>query len=244
MIHVIQGVFRKRSIGEILVGAHCLVVYNLMAMKSIRIQLLLLLLLIAVLGGAVRAGQTYEELIVWPKDPAEAQRVRIWLGLERKSNCRVTVDILDEEGRPIRHVLDRLMKFGYYNLYWDKKDDSGRYVDPGVYTVLITDCGKAKYAEVEAAYRPWERWSSLEVVGERAAPVFRLTLAKDSAEARLVMTTVRDDTIAVAMADTVLSAGVYDIPFPADPAIVGGVYLVKLLINEGFVREERFAYTP
>lgn len=244
MIHVIQGIFHWSSVPEILVGAHGLVVYNLMAMKRTLIQSIVLILLIVAVAGAVGAGQTYEELIVWPKDPDEAQRVRIWLGLERKSNCRVTVDILDENGEPIRHVLDRLMRFGYYNLYWDKKDDSGRYVDPGVYTVLITDCGRSKYATVEAAYRPWERWSGLEVVGEKAAPVFRLTLDKDSAEARLVMTNVRDDTIAVAMEDTLLSAGVYDIPFPDDKSIVSGVYLIKLLINEGFVREERFSYTP
>lgn len=189
-------------------------------------------------------SQSYEELIVPPKDPEEAQRVRIWLDLRRESNCRVTVDIFDRRGRPLRHLMSRLMTAGYYNLYWDKKDDSGRYVDEGLYTVRIDDCGRGKYVSVEAVYRPWERWTSLEVIGDRKAPVFRLALERDSALVRLVITTVADDTMAVALADSTLSQGVHEIPFPTAKSLNNGTYLVKLLINEGFVREERFYYTP
>ncbi len=194
-------------------------------------------------GGAAH-GQTYEELISIPKDPDEAQRVRVWLGLTREANCRVTVDIFDRQGNPVRQLMSRLMKAGYYNLYWDKKDDSGRYVDDGTYAVVINDCGKIKNDSVVAFYRPWERYTSLEVFGERSSPVFRLTLDGDSALTRLVIVTLRADTVATALPETVLVSGVHEIPFPVGAGLTNGAYLVVLLINEEFVREERFQYTP
>ncbi|MBD3403766.1 hypothetical protein GF420_12780 [candidate division GN15 bacterium] len=194
--------------------------------------------------SVVQAGQTYEELIVPPKDPEEAQRVRVWLDLRRQANCRVTVDVLDSRGRVLRHLMDRLMRAGYYNLYWDKRDDSGRYVPSGEYTVLINDCGNPTYTKVEAAYRPWEAESGLSVTGEPSKPKFEISLTQDSALVSLAVTTVKDDTVAVVLADSLMMAGTAEIPFAPDKRTSRGAYVVKLSINGGFVREQRFQYLP
>ena len=220
-------------------------IINDMNRVAAQVRRLVIMLAIFVFGtGTLMAGQTYEELIVPPKDPEEAQRVRVWLDLRRQANCRVTVDILDKNGRVLRHLMDRLMRAGYYNLYWDKRDDSGHYVTPGEYTVLINDCGNPTYTTVEAAYRPWEAESGLAIAGDPEAPVFELSLTRDSALVSLAVTTIKEDTVSVVLADSLMMAGTAEIPFAPGKRTSRGAYLVKLAINGEFVREERFQYLP
>ena len=63
-----------------------------------------------------------------PADTIEAENRRVWLAQERKAPCQMTVEIVDSAGTKVRHFFDDLLYKGYYNLYWDKLDDSGRFV--------------------------------------------------------------------------------------------------------------------
>ncbi len=76
-----------------------------------------------------------------PADTTLADNIRIWLPVERGQSCRVTIEIADSSGAVIRHLIDRLIPSGYYNFYWDRRNDAGDTVPSGHYTYLVTDCG-------------------------------------------------------------------------------------------------------
>ena len=102
-------------------------------------------------------GQTYENLKTIPKDSVEAENVRIWIPQESRRTCEIKVFILDEIGNTLRTLFIGDMPKGYYNFYWDKKNDLGRFVEPGVYDYLIKDCSGKREGQVTAAYKEWER---------------------------------------------------------------------------------------
>lgn len=222
--------------------------YNEQAMR-----VFLLLISVAVLVSGVssdaaaqahrRQAVSFNSLQQPPADTADARRLRIWLGIDRTSACRVTVDIADSSGYVIRHLLSRLLSTGYYNIYWDKRDDSGHYVAPGRYAVHINDCGKESTAEVEAAYRPFEDLTELAV--ETSGPDSRivLELASDPVPVTLRVFTQADEEVARVVTDTVLAPGRHILPAIVDNVISQGRYRLRLYINEGFVRETEFIYS-
>ena len=98
------------------------------------------------------AGQTLKEIMTAPADSADRENLRIWVPVERRSKCKLTVDILDNDNQVIRHLVDILAGPGYYNFYWDKKTDSGAFVDSGAYRSQIDDCGKKKREQLQVSY--------------------------------------------------------------------------------------------
>jgi hypothetical protein len=100
-------------------------------------------------------------LLTAPADSAEAERVRVWFANENPSACRITVDIMAEDNRILRTLIDGLLPKGYYNFYWDKKDDSGRWVDAGPYRCRLSICDRISYTELTVEYKQWERYLSL-----------------------------------------------------------------------------------
>lgn len=198
--------------------------------------------------GPVSAGkphiQTFADLQVPPDDPTEAARVRIWFPIQRHSNCRVRVEVLDSSGTVIRHLLSRLMSDGYYNIYWDRRDDSGRFVPPGVYPVRINDCGTIRDATVEAAYRLYENTTTLGVTQDSSGALINLALPEDSLAVafHLKMVSAKDD--GRPFLDTVLNAGPHRLPIRLAKDVVGGRYMIALIINGGFVKETEFVYRP
>ncbi|MDZ4724153.1 MAG: hypothetical protein SGI97_09660 [candidate division Zixibacteria bacterium] len=92
-----------------------------------------------------------------PASSEEANRVRIWVPIDRPSGCQVTIDIYAYSGEKVRRLLDRTLSRGFHNYYWDKLDDSGCFVPQGKYRAVINDCGKSKYADLVAQYEEGER---------------------------------------------------------------------------------------
>lgn len=99
------------------------------------------------------AGQTLIEIMTPPVDSADRENLRIWVPIERGSRCRLKIDILDDSNQVVRHLVNLLAGPGYHNFFWDKKDDSGFFVDSGTYTYLVDDCGKKKSGEFEARFQ-------------------------------------------------------------------------------------------
>jgi len=115
----------------------------------------ILIIVSALLLSAIQpaaAGQTLKEIMTPPADSADKENLRIWVPVERGSRCRLTVDILDCNNQVVRHLVDLLAGRGYHNFYWDKKDDSGWFVDSGTYRYQIDDCGQKKRGEIRASY--------------------------------------------------------------------------------------------
>jgi hypothetical protein len=130
--------------------------------KALGPAMVVLMTVLAVTASATDAprrytGQTYQQLTTPPPDSADAANVRVWLALERPNLCRVGVQIVDLRGNAIRNIFDGLLPGGYYNFYWDKRNDLGRYVDTGVYTFKVDDeCSETRRGQVRATYKEWE----------------------------------------------------------------------------------------
>ncbi|MCK4460769.1 MAG: hypothetical protein KAW46_03140, partial [candidate division Zixibacteria bacterium] len=67
--------------------------------------------------------QSFGEITTPPFDTVDAERVRIWLPIERGGRCRVRINILDSLNHVVRRLVDRPLTSGYYNFYWNKKDN-------------------------------------------------------------------------------------------------------------------------
>ena len=104
------------------------------------------------------AGQTLKEIMTPPADSADRENLRIWLPIERRSKCRLTVEILDSDNQVIRHLVDFLAGPGYYNFYWDRKTEldsnifTGKYAWEGEYTYRVNNCGKVNYGSLIVDY--------------------------------------------------------------------------------------------
>jgi hypothetical protein len=133
---------------------------------------------------------------------------------------------------------------GYHNFYWDKKDDSGNYVEAGKYATLISACGEGRYETLEVVYRPWENTSHIAVEESESIDTAIVTLEEDSARVSLVMATARGDTALVIVQDTLLTAGRFMYPILPPAVVPGGFYDVQLYIDGALVKSARFSYRP
>jgi hypothetical protein len=175
-----------------------------------------------------------------PLDTSEAKRVRIWIPQEQKLPCRVVVDIITPVGVVVRRLIDETLKEGYYNYYWDKRDDSGRYVPAGGYAALINNCGSVRKRPLEAVYRLFEDAVELTVVDTARPAVAVLTLTDDSLLVRLGLSTRTGADFGTVVEDTVLSAGRHEISLGSCRAAAPGKYLLDLYINDRFVKHVEF----
>ena len=81
-----------------------------------KILLMISVVLLSTFKPAI-AGQTLKEIMTPPADSADREKLRIWVPVERRSKCRLTVDILGDSNQVIRHLVDFLAGPGYYNFY-------------------------------------------------------------------------------------------------------------------------------
>ncbi len=141
----------------------------------------LIVLLIAV--GSANSKQTLKDKMTPPSDSASRENLKIWVPVERPSSCRLVIDILDSSNQVVRHFIDYVAQPAYYNFYWDKRNDSDKFVEPGFYRVVIDDCGKKSEGKVKAEFKKWERESLVEI--DKDTSGFVLTLMSDSANVRV-----------------------------------------------------------
>ena len=195
-----------------------------------------LLVLAQPLSAQERATQSLQDLLSPPADTVDAENVRIWLPKERKNTCRVTIDILNDSGEVVRHLLSELLHWGYYNFYWDKKDDSGRFVPEGEYRYTIDNCGTERKGHVKVTYRKGEDLFNVyqEVPDSRGLIPF--DILKDSTSVSMMVVSPSGrivDTIAV---DSLMNTGHYEVQWvPAGPS---GPGMLKFKMTVGdFDRE-------
>jgi len=200
----------------------------------------LLILAATVVSGAAGSPaedstvvRTFSEITTPPADSADAERVRIWLPVERGGNCRVRVDIVDDSGRVIRRLVDRGLASGYYNFYWDKKDDQGRFVAPGIYRYNADDCGRKVSGQVRAEFHPWELNSRLITAGFVSDTCW-LELLADSAEVTAVVMNQRGGVMDSLMADSLLNTGRHLLQWIPPTTGYTGEYLLRVEVG-GFV---------
>ena len=192
----------------------------------------LLASLLAAFSIAHGGRQSRADMTTPSADSAEAERVRIWLPIERQSRCRVTIDILNDSNRVIRHLVDRLMSHGYYNFYWDKKDDSGRFVKTGEYAYLVNDCGQKSYGQVAAKFKKWEVASRVYPPEETWSSKIRFELLEDSALVSIHLYNRRDRLVDSPVVDSLMNKGKYEFEWTPPETVTRGIYTLKLTIGD------------
>ena len=198
-----------------------------------------LLVCVFSLWPTILLAQTSSEMSTPPPDSAEAERVRIWVPVETKSRCRIRINIMDSTGDTVRHLIDFLPKPGYYNFYWDKRDDFGQYVPPGTYPYVIEDCGKHKrQRKVEARYSRWELAST--IAPPDSAYPFRIEfeLHEDSVRCSLRYFLHNGRQLDSAFVDSLLNKGAHKFDWNFIRKIRRGNYIIKLMIGDYlYIRE-------
>ncbi|MBU0982670.1 MAG: hypothetical protein KKA42_02285 [candidate division Zixibacteria bacterium] len=174
----------------------------------------------------------WKDLSVQPVDSAEAERTRIWLAQEQDNVCRMIVLIYDGRGRLVRNFLNLPLTPGYYNLYWDKKDDSGRLVEPGEYYFKTNPCGGDRRGTVTAFYVRGENTSSLSLDRFTTERTIVFEIEQDTALVTLEVLDRRNDAIVTLLDTVALAPGTYEEVFEPTRAQWRPLYTVRLTVDE------------
>jgi flagellar hook assembly protein FlgD len=198
------------------------------------------------IAGALNAhaAQTLKEKMTPPDDSVERENVRIWVPVERPSSCRLVINIMDSSKQVVRHLLDYVASSGYYNFYWDKRDDSGRQVEPGIYVYEVDDCGTKKKGQLKAEFRKWERESRVQIDPDTTG--FVLELLEDSAAVRIEWYDFKNRLKVRLYLDDEMSRGTYHFNWIGNregnnialvPSLRQGFYVQRVKVGE-FVHED------
>ena len=187
-------------------------------------------------------NQNIRDLMSPPADTLEAQRVRIWVPVEHEQTCLVNVTITDSSAKQVREIISRVFPKSYYNFYWDKKDDSGRFVAPGVYKAIIDDyCGGKRSSRVEAYYQPGENSGDVFPSGKRESDSVVFVVFVDSAIVSVEVTNRVGRSEEFAVRDSVIKAGSHTFRWRPDLARTGALYNALITID-GYTRTCPFRY--
>ncbi len=201
--------------------------------------------IIFTVGGFTGVGwaQTLKGLSTPPVDSAEAERVRIWVPVERDSKCRVVIDILNDSNRVIRHLVDYNPSRGYYNFYWDKRDDNGNRVPAGTYKSRVDNCGKIRIRPIYAQYSRWEKATYIYPADSTRPFLIRLKLLEDSARVSARVFTRGNRQLDSIMVDSLLPKGEHEIEWHAKYTVSRGNYVMKLWVGD-YVYVREITYLP
>lgn len=200
----------------------------------LRSTILILLVLLTAASGALGQAhrQSLMELQTAPQDTIDAQNLRIWLPLERQNRCWLKIEIVNDSNRVIRHLVSRMMVHGYYNYYWNKRDDSGKLVDSGVYTYRVTDCGQILEGKLTVQYREWEKKVIAEVEKQRSGEWLLLTLLDDSARVTIEMFDYHWRPVDVPIEDSLMNTGKYRFEWKPADTVLAGRYHLRLTVGD------------
>jgi flagellar hook assembly protein FlgD len=211
-----------------------------------KVSLILVVISAVMIPGSASAAQSMKQLMTRPLDTLEAERVRIWIPVERRNACQLTVNISDSSGDVIRHLVDQLVGYGYYNFYWDKKNDNGEFVEPGEYAYASENCGKKRSGVVRAEFKKWERLCRILPMDSSDSASIRFELLADSANVSIKVYNARELLVDSAFTDSLMNRGLHMFSWRATNMMglggrtvqaVGGKYLVHLSIGD-YTRQE------
>jgi hypothetical protein len=202
----------------------------------------MLILLVAAGGTSGQAPkQNLMDLQTAPRDSIDAKNLRIWLPLERQNRCWTKIEIIDDSGRVVRQLLSRMMPKGYYNYYWNKRDDSGKLVDAGVYGYRVTDCGQKYSGKLTVQYREWERKIVAEVEKQRRGEWLWMKLLDDSALVTIEMFDYHWRPVDVPMKDSLMNAGKYRFEWKPADTVLAGRYHLRLTVGD-YIQDLKMTY--
>lgn len=199
--------------------------------RKITHTVLVIVALLALTEIGQAADTAWTNLTTPPFDSADAKNCRIWYQVKHSQPCRVSADILDKSGKPTRALFSKLLTAGYYNFYWDKRDDSGRFVEAGEYHYRIRDCGQIKTGKVIATFKKWELLSTL-YPAKLDSTFVTVELLADSAVVSIVVFNKRGEKVARPIVDTLLNSGRHDLWWNNRSELNRGEYLLEIMVGD------------
>lgn len=197
------------------------------------------ILLLSMIVQAAPPAQTLRQKMTPPGDPNDRENLKIWIPAERPNQCRLVINILDSSNQMVRHFVDYVSPGGYLNFYWDKRDDSGNYVEPGTYRYEADDCGKKLGGSVKVEYKKWERLCRREFYKDTTG--FFLELLADSADVSVEWYNLKRRMVGRFYMKDDLQKGIYhfnwvhsfdDTSFTMIPELKSGFYVQKLIVGD------------
>lgn len=193
------------------------------------ILVIVALLAIPEIGQA--ADTAWTNLTTPPFDSADAKNCRIWHQVKHSQPCRVSADILDKNGNRTRALFSKLLTAGYYNFYWNKRDDSGRFVEAGKYQYRISDCGQNKTGTLVATFKKWELLSVLNPA-KLDSTFVSVELLADSAVVSIAVFNKRGEKVARPIVDTLLNSGRHDLWWNNRSELSRGEYRLEIMVGD------------
>jgi len=227
------GIFQL--VRTVISGVYC----HMLTHALIRSSILSLTVVFMLFPMIASGGQTWDEMVILPEDAVQVQNLRVWLAQEQAESCSLRVEILDSTGTPVCLLLDREIRPGYFNLYWDRRDDSGKFVSPGQYTYRVNDCGGNRTGRLTAEYKKYELTSVLHVDKLGDSSLIEIELGEDSVPVRLEIRDRRNERLLAVLPDTVMAAGIHRIEVrPIKAPARSSVKYVVLHIGEAVILKE------
>lgn len=173
-------------------------------------------------------GQHWLSLNTVPTDSAQAEQRRVWLPLERQNSCLTKVTIRDQSGKEIRAVYEAQLGGGYHNLYWDKRDNFGRWVPAGDYTCKIEDCNINKDSKITASYAEGETDLLLFASRTEGILAVEFDLFKDSLPVSISILNMRGRKIETIFSDSLMTKGRHHFDWSPKKRIAKGYFQIQV----------------
>ena len=182
----------------------------------------------SVLAGKPTYSKDWREWGEMPPDSIQEDQLRIWLANESTQTMRFRIDILDRSGKVIRHFIEDNMNPGYLNVYWDKKSDSGSWVEPGEYQYRLMAQGKEKTGKLVASFDPAELVVLVYPEAEDTPGVIRYDILDDSVSVTIGVYRWRGNSVFEPIVDSMHARGSYQFEWTNQKNIRRGNYRFHL----------------
>ncbi len=210
---------------------------SILTMGKLRAAILVVLavgFLVGISVGGVLAdsNDAWTAMTTPPDDSLEASNVRIWLPVERGSSCRVGINIHNDSGQVVRHLLNKPLRKGYYNFYWDKKDDSGQVVGEGVYGYVADLCGLERTGELTVSYKPGERQCILYPESDSLMGIVEFDLLEDSSVVSISICFMSGKEVYSPVIDSIMNAGRHVFRWQPKTRVIPTLYRFELTLKD------------
>ena len=180
--------------------------------------------------GQSFAQSLYRDISQRPTDSVNAESMRIWIPVSRVQ-AMVEVTIYDDSMRVVRHLLKSLLKKGYHNIYWDKKDDSGFYVPASAYWYELNNGGEIERKPITVRYRTGEN-SLLLLSSSPDSQTATMAVVTDSARLTIEIYDVRKRLKDIPILDSLFVRGEYSWQWLPPDSVYYGRYTAVFIIGE------------
>ena len=122
----------------------------------------------------------------------------------------------------------QLLGKGYYNFYWDKRDDRGRHVPEGPYSYRLEDCSRDSSWPLTVVYKEGEKDCLFFRPIDRATPQFGYEIIGDSVVATLEILRNNRKPYKTIFADSLMAIGQYRYEWAPDSTDLEGWYIIRM----------------